>query len=846
MAELIVLGQEKEERLSEEEQRLRDAILQCPNKKLDAILRDADWELFCQMTPMREGLLNWYPFRKDCEVLEISSGYGALTGVLSRNCKKVTVFESSMSRAECIMRRYEETDNLQILTGEWTQLPGEQQYDYIVVEAAINTKFELEKLLTEVAPFLKEDGKLLFVCTNRFGMKYWCGVPDPVTQKFYAGIRGKKTSDLMTRQELQDALERSEIYKGWHLYYPFPDHKLPQAIYTDQYLPKASVRDRVIPYYPEAERNSLICLENEICDELIANGVFHIFANSFLVECSKKEFSAETRFAALSTDRGKVHGFATVITNHNIVRKQILHPDGRKSLELIHRNQQGLKSHGVGCVDERLLENAIEMPFVKGKTLIEYLKELYQKEALVQIEEIFDRLYEVIQQSSEAVTYAECAIKDSRLTEENAGIILQKAYIDMIPYNSFYDGGKFLFYDQEFVKEHLPAKYVLFRALRYTYIYIPEADSILPLQYFKDKYALAKIWHVFEQEEARFVEDNRNYDMMSSFYKWAGVSAKEVDANIERWNGESKPEEKVSVPFRKHRYDLESYKRDAKLNAIKAVQLKLLQRFMDVCEENNLSCCVFYGTLLGAVRHKGYVPWDDDVDLLMPRKDYDKLLKLAPRVFEPPFFLQTPENDVECFYGGYSKLRDSNTTGLEERNRGHNCNQGIWIDIFPLDYVMKDEEKKREQREQITFYQRLLLKKTYPDKRILWGLSEQEEEDFLRMSKYFKRETLCRNLYDTIVHYEGEKSDEVAVLARYRDDMPYEEYDVADFEYLIKCNFEQVQVYIPIGYEHCLTKEYGVNYAVYPSEEQRKPHHTAIFDASISYIDYIRETGYNE
>lgn len=102
----------------------------------------------------------------------------------------------------------------------------------------------------------------------------------------------------------------------------------------------------------------------------------------------------------------------------------------------------------------------------------------------------------------------------------------------MIPYNCFYVDGQILFYDQEFVKENCPAKYVLFRALRYTYIYIPEAESRIPLQYFKDRYQLNNLWNIFEREEAAFVEDNRNYNTLEAFYKWASVDRREIDKHI--------------------------------------------------------------------------------------------------------------------------------------------------------------------------------------------------------------------------------------------------------------------------------------------------------------------------
>lgn len=840
MAELIVLKENEQQILNEKEQKIAEQMK-------DGVLQTAEWDLFYQISPMREGILNWYPFSQNCEILELSDGFGALTGLLACRAKRVTVLEAKLQRAECIMKRYEELNNITIIAGDSSALPLEETFDYIVVEKPIDTRYALAHLLEKVCPFLKETGRLLFVCENRFGMKYWCGVPDPLTKQPFAGIRGRGAAGMMNRRELMDALERSPQIRGWQLYYLFPDDKLTQAVYTDRYLPRESVRDRVISYYPEEDRKSLVCLENEISDDLIANGVFHIFANSFLVECGKAQFEQDTIFAALSTDRGREHGFATVISGNGTVRKRALYPEGRKSLQRLHQNQQELLRHGVSCVEERLSEDDMEMPFISEKSLIEYLKQLFfdQKEA---VEGIFDQLYEAILKSSDHVEFAKCALRDDRLREENAGVILQKAYIDMIPYNSFYKDGEILFYDQEFVKECYPAKYVLFRALRYTYLYIPEAEHILPLRYWKEKYGLNDIWQVFEREEAGFVEDNRNYELYSSFYHWAGIGAKEADENIERLKYgkiDCRKEQTEEKKFHRRRYDLEKYKYDSGLNAVRKVQMGLLKKFTEVCESLDLSYCVFYGTLLGAVRHKGYVPWDDDVDVLMPRKDYDQLLEAAPGVFKEPYFLQTPENDPECFYGGYSKLRNSATTGLERRNRGRKCNQGIWMDVFPLDAIPKEEEDKEKQFQEIQFYQRLLMKKTYPDQRVLWELEEQKERYYEEVSQLFSREVLCRRFHDAMADCPGEASGRAAVLARNWGNRKYQEYESSDFAFLIKETFEDMEVYLPVGYENCLSKDYGKDFSYYPIESARIPHHEAFFDVSKSYVDYINKSQYN-
>ena len=802
--------------------------------KITEELRNADWETFYQLSPMREGLLNWYTFRAESGILEISSGYGGLTGVLLRQNAKITVLESSKHRAGCITERYGSADNLTVRVGTPDTLSQSEKYDYIVVEGALNTADEVKELLSRLCPFLAPDGRLLFVCNNRLGMKYWCGVPDVKSGIPFIGIREADRAGRVTRRELMDLLEENQDIIDWQIYYPFPDERLPQAIYTDQYLPKKSIRDRVISYYPEEEQKSLFCLEDEISDALIANEVLPVFANAFLVECSKSQFVKDVSFAAVSTDRGWRHGFATIITGHGTVLKKILHPEGRAALEQIYRNQQKLRQRKIQCVDYSLLGDAIEMPYISGLTMIDYLKELFQRDK-GQVEKLFDLLYQDILASSESVDFDSCALCDAELNRENAGVILEKAYIDMIPYNCFYQQGKIIFYDQEFVKEGYPAKYVLFRALRYTYVYVKEADQIIPLDYFKEKYALTQIWNVFEREEARFIEDNRNYDQYASFYRWADVKAKEpeVDNAVRPVQGNSK------YGFRKKSYDIELYKRDYKLNAVKAVQIRLLREFARVCEENDLMYCACYGTLLGAVRHKGYVPWDDDLDLMMPRRDYDRLVAIAGDVFKNPFFLQTAENDEGCFYGGYGKLRDGSTAGIESRNEGHACHQGIWIDILPLDDVLADEEERKVQASRIQYYQMLLLKKTYPEKRRFWNMPPEEEEFYARASQMFSRDELCRELHDTLTCYGTDISDKVAILSRYSGEREPIVYDRKDFEFVVWGTFEGVRIPLPVGYENCLKKDYGEDYLLYPGPEERRPHHVAIFDTKKSYIDYL-------
>lgn len=130
------------------------------------------------------------------------------------------------------------------------------------------------------------------------------------------------------------------------------------------------------------------------------------------------------------------------------------------------------------------------------------------------------------------------------------------------------------------------------------------------------------------------------------------------------------------------------------LNELQKAEYEILKLFAKVCDEHQLNYCLTAGSLLGAVRHEGFIPWDDDIDVAMPRADYDRLCRIAKNVFPEAYFWQD-ENTEALYPFPFAKLRKYGTLAVEARFDGRCIHQGIGIDIFPLD-VRPDEDRLAE------------------------------------------------------------------------------------------------------------------------------------------------------
>lgn len=265
-----------------------------------------------------------------------------------------------------------------------------------------------------------------------------------------------------------------------------------------------------------------------------------------------------------------------------------------------------------------------------------------------------------------------------------------------------------------------------------------------------------------------------------------------------------------------------------------AVSIDILTVFDKVCKKYNLQYWLAFGTLLGAIRHNGFIPWDDDIDICMPRKDYEKLQTLKDAFFSP-FFLQTPYTDNGYYYS-FCKLRNSNTTAFSKNLRYHmssnNCNSGMAIDIFCVDKWEKNEKAELLYND---------IKSLIINNSTFMKLKNPDFANDERVINYNGADpmTTCREIQQLSKTYYKKETKYVSMptitVYGYNKGIFY----IEDFSSTIIHKFEGFDFPIPIGYDNILKTIYG-NYMEFPPIEKRGKWHTAIIDTEKPYTDYYK------
>ena len=258
---------------------------------------------------------------------------------------------------------------------------------------------------------------------------------------------------------------------------------------------------------------------------------------------------------------------------------------------------------------------------------------------------------------------------------------------------------------------------------------------------------------------------------------------------------------------------------------IKQIELNILKTFGDFCSEYNLSYSLFYGTLLGCIRHKGFIPWDDDVDVIMPRYDYERLIELRD-IYEKKYKNISFKNCGDKDYPfPFLKITD-NTTLVEEKEILAKYRYGVWIDVFPLDTIPLNIKKHRRHTFVVCFMKKILIKSIIVGKNI-------GDSCFSKLINRFFLIPLAHIIGHIIdIPYLCNKESKRFLLiknnqfADYIWDPKTPVFDIHKIFPPAKGLFEGFEFDIPNDADYCLRMYYG-DYMILPPESERFSHLTA-------------------
>lgn len=256
------------------------------------------------------------------------------------------------------------------------------------------------------------------------------------------------------------------------------------------------------------------------------------------------------------------------------------------------------------------------------------------------------------------------------------------------------------------------------------------------------------------------------------------------------------------------------------LEKLHQVELKALLKFDQVCRKYNLQYTLDGGTLLGAIRHKGFIPWDDDTDVCMLREDFEKLRSIPKEEWGNEFFYQSHETDSNYKYT-YDKLR-VNGTFFGEKALDHTGikNNGIFLDIFPLDAVPDDAR----QNKQIFDFEllRLLFMSKYINIDYRHGFEKEVAKTIRVLFKGVSTEKMFKATEKIIKKYNNQGFTRNRSFASFN--LKNNVYDSSSLEETYDAEFEGYKFKVSKHYDEILTNLYGDYMKLPPKEERINKH----------------------
>ncbi|MCQ2522704.1 MAG: hypothetical protein MJ123_00070 [Lachnospiraceae bacterium] len=427
----------------------------------------ASWDYLYYLSSMRENIVRWLPINKSHKVLEIGAGCGEITGALCEMAGSVISIEESKNKSLVNASRNSDCDNLTIYVGKYAEIEKNlsDDFDYVILVGMLEKAAILMdcddpyvELIKSAIRQKKAGGRVVIATDNRLGLKYFAGNKESYSGNWYAGIEGypgKESIKTFSKSALNKMLKGiGEM--DVHYYYPYPDYRLMNTLYSDKRLPKIG---ELIDNDRNFDNDRLVLFDESLAfNKLIEDEIFDQYSNSYIIMLGP---DVNTEYVRFSNDRDIKYAISTTIENNHgnrVVKKQALSKQGDShilsmkdyELALCERYNGGkldINKCNIEYVDERPVA---VFEFVEGKTLGEIMNSLVEKDDNEGFMELFREYL-------------------SRIGYNESYKVTDK---DIVFANIIVSGDKWTLIDYEWtVKRSIPTKEVAFRSI---YCYLME------------------------------------------------------------------------------------------------------------------------------------------------------------------------------------------------------------------------------------------------------------------------------------------------------------------------------------------------------------------------------------
>ena len=441
---------------------------------IDVIRKNNSYEYHYSLSPLRQNLFHWYPFKKEGSILEIGASYGQLTSLFTKKVGHVVSVENTESKCKIISKRAEDAN---VLLRSYNDLQIDEKFDYIILcntfeyaKSFLESKNPYIDYLKYLKRFLKDDGVILIALSNRLGLKYFSGYKEEHTNQFFNGIDGFVNEDhvqTFSRTELIDILTSSG-FSNYKFFYPYPNHEFTQVINTDKTVNE-------IPFVGATQFSNERILafdEGKLNLTLSKDNLSQHFANSFLVEVrsSDRDYPTDNiEFVKLTTDRKEEFQIYTTILSDGTVSKSPLSPKADNHIKKMFEKSES-KMGKIKCLKSEMKNESLSYEFIKQKSCEELLIDAISDDDRNRFFEIIEDFYDALFYNSfESSEYA--SEEFLKVFKEKSDIKFhchEKSNLDIIFSNLFLIDGEFTAIDYEWYFDFpIPLEFLFFVALQY-------------------------------------------------------------------------------------------------------------------------------------------------------------------------------------------------------------------------------------------------------------------------------------------------------------------------------------------------------------------------------------------